>query len=100
MSCFFLVCQILKVCPGGAVVGDSVAFLKRGLVDDFAVAGAAFGVDPAIAGAEGDCGGQGVVFDFDFQGINSGLLGFGVVDIFPADDGFLLVAFAGNADVG
>ena len=78
------------MCPGGAVVGDSIAFLKRGFVDDFAVAGAAFGVDPAIAGAEGDGGGQGVVFDFDFDRINSGLLGFGVVDIFPADDAALI----------
>ena len=78
------------MCPGGAVVGDSVALIKRGLVDDFAISGAAFGVDPAIAGAEGDAGGEGVVFDFDFEAINSGLLGFGVEDVFPADDAALI----------
>ena len=78
------------MCPGGAVVAHPIAFLKRGFVDDFAVAGAAFGVDPAIAGTEGDAGGEGVVFDFDFEAINSGLLGFGVEDVFPADDAALI----------
>lgn len=88
------------MCPRNAVVGDSVAFFKRGFVDNLAVAGAAFGGDPAFAGAEGDGGGQGVVFDFDFKGIDGGLLGFGVEDVFPAGDGLLGVAFAGEADAG
>ena len=88
------------MCPGDAVVADSVAPIKGGLVEDFAVAGAAFGIDPALAGAEGHGGGQGVVYDFDFLAIDGGLLGFGVVDVFPSDDSFLFVTFAGQADAG
>ena len=90
------------MCPGGAVVADPIALIKRGLVHNFAVAGAALTPgpspssgrgeigDPALAVAEGYAGGQGVVCDFDFESIDSGLLGFGVVDIFPADDAALI----------
>lgn len=31
---FSLVCQILKKCPGGAIVGDSIALSKGSLVDE------------------------------------------------------------------
>ena len=71
--------ELLKMCPGGAVVSDPIALVEGGVVGDGALHWPA---------------GEGVVGDGDLDGA-----GGHVFDVFPADDAFFGVAFARNANI-
>ena len=70
--------ELLKMCPGGTVVSDSIALIEGRVVGDGALHWAAR---------------EGVVGDGDLDGAGGHLF-----DVFPADDAFFGVAFAGKAN--